>query len=103
VIIETSTNRNNEEHKVTNRNNEEHKVTTTYSVIFIGLTIVFMTTSIATSAIIIILSWKLYNHKRINGDYKFSYSYVLLVHGFVKRIFYIHPIPYNYLKDCNFL
>ena len=45
-----------------NRENEKH------CEILIGLTAVFTTTTVITTAIIIVLSWKLYNKQKNNGE-----------------------------------
>lgn len=52
-INETSTNTNN----------------TKDCAIFIGLTVVFIVTSIIPTAIAVILSWKLYNYRQKNGTF----------------------------------
>ena len=40
-----------------------------YCEIFIGLTALFTTTSAIATAIIVVLSWKLYNQHKIKGKY----------------------------------
>ena len=46
-----------------------HNTNENHYEVFIGLTVLFMVTSVITTVIIVILSWKLYNHKRKNGTY----------------------------------
>ena len=56
-------------------NTKEDTLTNGYCEIFIGLTALLTTTSAIATAIIVVLSWKLYNQHKKKGDLK-RFSYV---------------------------
>ena len=55
--------------------------------IFIGLTVVFMVISVITTTIIVILSWKLCNEKRTNGNLYIIYIAIASIYSLM-HIFY---------------
>ena len=57
-------------------NTKEDNGNERYCEIFIGLTALFTTTSAIATAIIVVLSWKLYNQHKEKGDLKNLTNYV---------------------------
>ena len=69
VVNESSKTVTCSEH-TTNNTNETH----CNCEVFIGLAVVFIVISVITTTIIVILSWKLCNQKRNNGNLRIVYS-----------------------------